>query len=72
MYVCVCAVFGVDLTALVTMEGHKVPAIIRDCIQEIEIRGEGRGKEIICSMNNRIFLNNAQLFNIYIYIYIYI
>ena len=34
------AVYGVDLTTLVTMEGHKVPSVIRDTIQEIEGRGE--------------------------------
>ena len=49
--VCVCvsieivvAVYGVELTTLVKMEGHKVPAVIRDCIEEVESRGEG-GKE---------------------------
>jgi len=33
-------VYGVDLTTLVTMEGQKVPKLVRETIQEIESRGE--------------------------------
>ena len=38
--VSVSSVYGVDLTTLVTMEGHKVPTLVRETIQEIESRGE--------------------------------
>ena len=36
MYV---AVYGVELTTLVKMEGTKIPGVIKDCIQEVENRG---------------------------------
>ena len=34
-------VFGVELTTLVKMQSTKVPVVIKDCIEEIEKRGEG-------------------------------
>jgi len=34
------AVYGVELTTLVKMEGHKVPSVIKDCIEEVENRGQ--------------------------------
>ena len=34
------AVFGVELTTFVKMEGTKVPSVIKDCIEEIEKRGK--------------------------------
>ncbi len=33
-------VFGVELTTLVKMQSTKVPVVIKDCIEEIEKRGE--------------------------------
>lgn len=42
VFVCLCAwcaVFGVELTTLVKMEGTKIPGVIKDSIAEVEARG---------------------------------
>ena len=33
-------VYGVELTTLVKLHGTKVPVVVKDCIEEIETRGE--------------------------------
>ena len=33
-------VYGVELTTLVKLHGTKVPVVVKDCIEEIESRGE--------------------------------
>ena len=32
--------YGVELTTLVKLHGTKVPVVVKDCIEEIESRGE--------------------------------
>ena len=40
-------VYGVELTTLVKLHGTKVPVVVKDCIEEIETRGEGNNKHWI-------------------------
>ena len=35
------AVFGVDLTTIVKMEGGLIPSILSKCIEELQSRGVG-------------------------------